>query len=482
MIRRLSDIRVIFAVFLILRVLYLLTFPLFSDESIYIRWGRLMLYLPHEHWASLAAHGKPPLLYWLFGLAVDLTGSVEIGPRLVSLLAATITFWLLHRWIVAIADRHAAAWACGFLAITPMFVHFQTLAMMESFVIFHTVWIFFLLSMYRKTGHAKYLVFLGLAMGIGNWFKATTLMATGVVFLLSVSAALMRRNRLHAVMSVSLLPVVAFLIAIPLIMRPEFAAVASNQEVFTLTAGEFISFPFHLWTSNTLHAAGSLMLYGCAGLVIASLWMTVNRQIGPERIFTISFLVLMLIPILLNKVMSVRYYISAIPLLLPVTGIWYSRFMVRAAHRWAGFTLLAVGTGLSLLMISSPPVYFSLFPASSERNYGIGWTSGYATREATKYLDTNKHSLGSPAGLAVHDISGNPSEYVLAKYFTDESYTVVFLNSKNQLSMIKKRKSSVPVYFVSRSSDPLYREFGNLELVKSFASPGSDDAVSIWRL
>ena len=81
----------VFFLFIFVRVYFALHFPIFNDESTYMRWGQGFLHSPDRWWAFML-DGKQPGVAILYGASQLLPFDPLISMRFVSIVFSVISF------------------------------------------------------------------------------------------------------------------------------------------------------------------------------------------------------------------------------------------------------------------------------------------------------------------------------------------------------------------------------------------------------
>lgn len=479
---------VILGIFICLRLLYISTLPLIESESSDIRWGQIMVYQPDMRWASFVYPHKQPLPYWLFGIMTLATGNIVVAPRLVSLFFGLASFFVVYHWVRILADQETAKISLAIMAIIPLFIHFQSLALMESMVIFTVILSLWSVTMFAKTNSAVYALTLGIAAAIGFWTKTNTITSSILCFAAVGYIGLMRKpyhfsNILPIVLAVS----TGLLFVIPLVSQPNFDQVVQNVSLYNFTKKELFRLPVSLWISNVIEVIYSLLIYGGPLFYLALIFCIRKKPIGRLTWLWACTLVLFAIPIIVNKTTNARYYLPALIPLLPILAVGTRAIFSSQNNKlkYLGYTCATGTVLLSTILIVDPRMFFSFFPdirpLSNERGYALGWSSGYATREALKVLDDPTRTE-KVVVIGVQDWQGNPSDYLLISYYFNPNRPVIFINMAKDVQQVSGIIGKVPVYFVTRTN--VYHDdlLPYLEKLYSFRSPGSDDYVEIFRV
>ncbi|RPJ42670.1 MAG: glycosyltransferase family 39 protein, partial [Candidatus Latescibacterota bacterium] len=166
----------------LLRLLTLGVLPLFdSTEGRYAEIGREMA--ESGNWITPTLHGgepfwaKPPLHFWLTGIAIRAFGANEWAARLPSLLAAVLTLWVVARGARRAVGEEEARLAAALLGTSGLFFLLAGTVILDvTFALCTTAALLaFLDRAARPGGRAAGLLFF-LAIGLGLLAKGPTML------------------------------------------------------------------------------------------------------------------------------------------------------------------------------------------------------------------------------------------------------------------------------------------------------------------
>ncbi|MGA2873868.1 MAG: glycosyltransferase family 39 protein, partial [Candidatus Dormibacteria bacterium] len=251
----------------------------------------LLLRLPslfEPHWYSdeagyattawLMAHGKvlylttwnnkPPLLFWLYQLALGIFGPRELGLHLLSTVteaAALIGTWRLASQYVSPRRVWIATLVTAFLISTPLLN--GDLALPENFLIAFSVWgmVAMTVALRAEARHQALLLAAvsGVLFGCGCLIQQTVLADLGVALLLLLVAG--RRG-----WGIGLVMVASAAVVVVAMLAPFVAAAGLHNVVYFLVTGysSYTSYSFHpsLWSLLPRFLAGVLLV---AGVILA---------------------------------------------------------------------------------------------------------------------------------------------------------------------------------------------------------------------
>ncbi len=479
----------IISAFLVLRIIYILQLPLMEAESSNIRYGQVMVLTPELRWISMTVGPKQPLAYWMFGMAKVVFSSLVIAPRMVSVGFGIITLLFLYIWTKQLFGRRVALISALLLTLTPLFIHFQSLALMESITLATTTACLWSISAYARAPKMYHLILCSIAVAVGFWTKTNTLAISVICFITFFIVTLKHKPfKIINLLSLFLIPIISIFLCLPLILHPNFHKMMSDVSTFSFSISELLQFPFSPWLNNITHFVVASFIY-IGPLFYIGLYYGLRNIIKNKQpiIPILVALVFFSIPILLNKVTTTRYYITGYIPLLPIValGIDKLRHQIHKLTAVLLYSSVAIFGILTLTPLVDPRIYFQLFPTWSpvhnERGYALGWSSGYATKELVQIIDDPKFT-SQTAIFGVPDIPGNPTDYLLATYFTDKNKAFVFVNNLKDLPLLPQVNPKIPRYFITRNNLPHEDILPYLTLQKEIKSPATEESVQLYEV
>jgi hypothetical protein len=476
----------IFVIFLLTRIIYLIGYPLFTDESSNIRWGLVMIHNPELRFASLIAQRKQPLADWLFGYGAQIIRNPQIGARLISLCTAIVSFFTLYFWSNRLYGKKIAIIAALLITASPLFVHFQTLALMEGMVLLDTILIFWLTQEYLNNRNLYILFLIGLSYAFGLWVKTDTIIP---IFLSGTTLLIfnlqMKPFKWRKIFNLLIPLLTGIIFIIPLVIQNNFTKLISEPSFFTFTLNEILHLPVKHWFLNLIQISFCTFIY--LGLISIIGLVVYYWKVGINKNFHLSvwMVIQLCIPLFLNKILTTRYYIGAfIPMIILIAlGIntlisdnnRFFKYIITGAIIW--------NISLSGILLFNAQWFFGLFPKSSifggERNYALGWTSGYATRQALTYLTSSLPD--SPTIIGVPDYPGNPTDYLVSYYFYNQKHVTAIINTESDLNQFRNNFPNIPIYYATRDSIPTEISKNHLVEIQKFGITDSGDNIRIYR-
>lgn len=464
-----TTIAIVF-VSLVLRVLFISVFPLFNDESIYIRWGVLMSKHEELRYASLGYFGKHPLPFWLFGSAAYLFQH-PYAARLISLslfvMSCIFFYHLLKRMNTSHAQRLFLL--CVF-CFSPLTLLFHSMALMESLIIPCMLLLILLSIAYTRSPRFVYIPFIVITVFLLLLLKYNTLLITGIFPLILCmqywNGRHIQRILLHGMVYALLYTALLALFYTSLVSNTHEA----RKYVFTLQ--EVVQIPVMAWVRSLGLLVGGILFYSPVHILLIR-----KSRLTKESLLCIVLFFLSTFPIVLfGKIVSFRYFLPGVVFLYP---------LLIEATRYASKRIYALASGINivlfLLFVFSPPLMFSFIPAHSvlttERDYVFGRAGGYTARQLVTYLDAEYPT----SILVVPDDPGNPIDYLHA-WYAAQKRTIVIASSEEDLRQIAAVAVSVPVLYIDRGERISPDLKTRLSLNKTFYSLDKSSTIDVFKL
>ena len=382
--------------FFVLRLPNLVSQPIFADEAIYVRWAQVMKAEPTLRFLPLS-DGKTPLFMWILIPFFKVFQDPLYAGRFLSILAGFGSFLgiLFLGW--KFFNPKVALWSVFLLTVTPFFVFFDRMALVDSMLAMFSVWSLFLAMLLIKYQRLDIAMFLGFGLGGGILTKTP-----GMFNLLVLPVSLIsfdwrnknRQARLFKTFGLLLLALgIGFIMYNLLRLGPGFTSLSSRNQDYIFAPNELIGRPLdpfipHFndisdWLPKLLTIPVLILIILGAGLSF------IKRN---KYALTILFwsLIPLLIQMTLLKTFTARYILSSMIPLVLLAGwavfwllekIKFSKLILQslAVLIILGFTLYT--DFLLVYQIENAPL-----PRSERSGYLEMWTAGYGFPEIAKFL------------------------------------------------------------------------------------------------
>lgn len=383
--------------FLFTRLYNLTLLPIFTDESIYLYWAKI-IGTTHAHWFISLTDGKPPLFIWIltFFVKVFPVSLYLLAGRLVSVFAGGIAIIGIYKLSLLLFESKRAGFFTVFLYIIfPFALFYDRIALYDSFLSAMLVWSVYFAIKTSKTLKIKDAFLWGLFLGFSLLTKPPAiifLFLTPVCFLLQFSLKKIQMYWKKIVVSFVIALGVAEVIQAIENLSLNNQVIMERSQKFQLPVNEFISAPFVLIGSNIQQMLNwvvsfytlPLFLLGCIALVVL---LIKDFKKG------LILLILWIIPILIfatgGKILFPRYILFTSPYFIIALG--YIGMLL--SSRIQKFFLIAMGVIFIFFSLRfdfyllTNPVLAPLPPIEREQ-YITSKYSGYGLKEIFAFIDT----------------------------------------------------------------------------------------------
>lgn len=471
----------IFAAFLSLRLYFLLTFPPFVDESNYIWQGQYTVSKAEYAFDSIKHLGKQPLPFWIVGAFSKLFDDFIFGGRVANFIFSIPAFFLLFDLARKLSGKTAALFAILIYTFAPIFIVSNSMAMFDGYLLYLSIAILWLLMTLSKKVTLKYLVILGMTLGLILWIKANGVIQviTALVLLFLILRASKKTDKIKSVVFVM---VVSLLFLLPLLLIPDFDLIVEQTQKYTFL-NTLSAAPAFSPVRNFFYIVFTLAIYLSPFVLLAPLSILKNTFKHPFfKILVVWFLVPCILVIISASDIRTRYMLSGLAGALPLFAIGSAELLKHSRVKKTAALLLFIPLiTLGILCAVYPPGFFGLFPKDTflfgERNYVYEWPSGYGIREALDYFEKIR-PVGKNVILAIPDLFiSYPTTYVSLYYQNHPLVKVISVTYTSAEGFRELRKASPDEiiyfisssYFINKDIEPFLKE------LRTFPKPGNED-------
>lgn len=470
-------------VYFAVRLPHLTMQPIFADEAIYIRWAQVMRAEPTLRFVSLM-DGKTPLFMWLMIPFFKVFDDPLLAGRLLSVFAGlgTVIGVLFIGWLLF--NRKVGLWAAFLVTITPFFVFFDRMALVDSMLAAFSVWSIGLALLLVKFPRWDLAMVLGYSMGAAlltktpAFFTIITMPLSILIFNFKVTKRQQRIVKLFGLWIVAI--VITLGIYNILRLGPGFSNLNSRNQDYVLSPLVLLERPWdpflpHLWDlTDFLPKLLGLGVLGFLGVgVVLAFWK--------RNIRLVTLLLCSLIPLgvemALLRTFTARYILFTMPYLIIIAAFAIDAVTQKLKTRFgeAG----AIGAIGLLLLIW--PVYFvyllnfdlakTPLPRIERQGYLSEWTAGYGMKEIATYLELE--SKKKPIVVGTQGAFGTLPEGV--QIYLDKARNISLVTSGATVSAeIRNASREHPTYYIANPDEGIMTEEG-LELIMEYPKiPGID--------
>lgn len=481
-------ILLITAVYFLSRLINLENFPIFTDEGIYIRWAKVAWHDSNWRFISLT-DGKQPLQTWgtipflkLFPENPLLAGRLfSVSTGFASLVGI---FSILHYlW-----GKKAAYFGSTFYLLTPYFLFYDRLALVDSGVNAGAIWILFLSILLARTLRLDVALLAGLVSGVALLAKSSSQLFIGLAALSPILFFEKNLKKFYLkLLNFGFLYIVIVLIGFILYnvqrLSPFMHYVAEKNKTFVMTFSEFFHTPFLVFFSNlklipwyTFSESGYILpILGIIGLgflfkkdwrlaLYLTLWIAIP-------FFAIAFFAKTLFP---------RYLIFFISLFL-ITTTYLLTITKNKSIKYLFLILFIVSISYFDYTVIFDQKNIP-FPPVDRGQYIESKNAGWGVKEIIDFA--RQKSQEKPVILMAEGNFGLVGDMLDASLKqTDKNIHVQGYWPLNEEDIFKARtlldKNYVYVVFSHRNSFP---EHWPIKLVKKYDKPGNQSAFYLFKL
>jgi 4-amino-4-deoxy-L-arabinose transferase-like glycosyltransferase len=276
--------------YFITRLTFLDGFPIFSDEGIYLRWAKVAWHDPAWRFISLT-DGKQPLQTWgtIPFLKLFSTNALLAG-RLFAVSTGLFALTGIGALLMYLFGKRAAFFGMLFYILTPYFLFYDRLALVDSGVNAFFIWIFFFSIVVANTLRLDMALLFGLLSGFGLLAKSSVRLFLGLSVLAPVTNMYRQKtykNKVWYTVNYFVLYIIGATLALLIYniqrLSPFFHYIEEKNKTFLLTFGELIHNPFAVVFYNIPHLP--LYVFWESAFVVSIIGLVGWYLLGRKNLF-----------------------------------------------------------------------------------------------------------------------------------------------------------------------------------------------------
>ncbi len=507
----------ILALALVLRLYNLTLLPIFGDEAIYIRWSQVMGAEPGLRFLPLS-DGKQPLFMWVLMFLVRRFSDPLFIGRLTSVVYGmgtlvgifTLTYYLFK-------DRRLALIASLFWAISPYFVFFDRMALVDAMLTMFGVWTILFGVITARTLRLDTAMLTGFALG-----GALLTKSPGIFFVVLLPVTWVvsnwpkrrkkqwigKKELIHSIKlgSLSLVSVSISLIMYNILRLGEnFHLIASRNQDYVYPLKHIIENPLDPFLANFKNILDWVWTLGPSLIIIFALifilsfikreYLTFKKRIPASvALLFLLFVVPRLITAMYAKTFTARYILFTLPYNYIFASLVFSylfpkRELLKKALAFGLFVYASTALFIDYRLLTEPEK--APLPRVMRSGYLEEWTAGTGIYEISAQI--REEYLRNPQQKIIVGTEGYFGTLPdgLQAYLNDLPEITVIgtgLDFKEvPESLVESKKAGNKTYFVVNSTrllaDP--EELG-LELAavypKAFRPDGSRESLYLFEV
>lgn len=499
--------------YLITHVWNLWTFPVFADESIYVRWAQLFLDDWKQYLFFALNDGKTPLFVWMVAAAQSWNADQLVAARFVSVLGGLIQVIVVGAILYQLkARKFTQLLGMLLVAVLPFWFTYHRLAVMDGWL---TVWlsISFWASLKAISASTKWrtvwLVLSGLAFGAALWTKLPALFYLPVFVVLPFFAERVTGKKQHLpkdpVKLIKLwLPQIVtagtgLLVFALMRVSPAFGQLFSRGQDFSYSLSEVLV--EGKWIESVKNVSRFVLYFGryltwpFMLAVVAGLFS--NKERKTVALLLLCALLFLAPFIVVGKVVHPRYLLPA-ALFLTVAGcLSLESLYIRCTSAMRSGKLLWAGVAVMIAMLAGQSLtYASYFMANfifspdntpfvqaDRTQYLEEWSSGHGIIETVGLIQglSSSHTVA----VATEGRFGTLPDGLLM-YFHGQNVDNIYLEGTGQYPV-----KTLPDFFVNRArsfdqsllvvnSHRMEIDLPDKNLIAEFCRPNKAPCLQVW--
>ncbi len=491
-----TDVLVTFGIFTLYfasRVVRLDSFPIFTDEGIYIRWAKVAQADPNWRFISLT-DGKQPLHTWgMIPFLKLFSTNLLLGGRAFSVLSGSVALAGIAVTAAYLYGKKYAGYVAALLyTITPMFLFYDRLALADSAVNAGAIWILFGSLVLVRTLRLDIALLMGLGSGIALLTKSSSQMFLGLSALAPITQLQKNTKNKSALLLtyyvlLAIVGIIAFTIYNVQRLSPYLYLVAEKNKTFVLTFGEFLKNPFALFWGNmhlipwyvSAEMGYVLALFGVLGISMYA------KKDWRHAAYLALWIILPYVAITaFAKVLFPRYVVYLASFLTLGATYWF----VSTKRMWA--TLSAVAVLLSASYMNYTIIFDQTqipFPPVDRGQYIESFNAGWGVKDMISYARERSAQDGRPVKIIAEGnfgVIGDMLEASINRDDTNLSVSGYWPLGEEELKSEQKalKDHTVLVVFSHRQKPEDIPGIWPIKFIKEYKKPGGHDPFLLYEL
>jgi 4-amino-4-deoxy-L-arabinose transferase-like glycosyltransferase len=422
-------------VYFILRLPNLTLLPVFADEAIYIRWAQVMKSEPTLRFLPIS-DGKTPLFMWIMMPLFKIFEDPLYAGRILSVGAGLGTLLGLFLLSQTFLSKRVALWTAFLYVITPFFVFFDRMALVDSMLAAFSVWSIYLAFLLIRFPRFDLAMILGYFLGGALLTKTPAFFTILTVPFTALISNLKSSNRQGRILRLAFLWLIALGIAVAIynILRlgPSFSSLNARNQDYVLSPLDIVFRPWDPFLPHlgdlldwfpTLLGYGFLIVLGC-GIV----WAFLKKNLFLIAIILISFVPL-IIEMALLRTFTARYILFPITYFTILGAFGIDQLLLKISKK-IPVTLATIAIGLLLVIGPSKYLYYLHFdientpmPRVEKNGYLRQWTAGFGLKDIAEFL--HQQSLNQDIVVGTDGGFGTLPEGL--QMYTDKNRRIAFI-------------------------------------------------------
>jgi len=476
----------IVGLFFLTRLINLDQFPIFSDEGIYIRWAKVAWHDASWRFISLT-DGKQPLQTWgTIPFLKFFPDNALLAGRLFAVTTGFVALIGTFSILFFLFGKTSALIGSFLYIITPFFLFFDRISLVDSGVNAGFIWILFLTIVLAKNRKLETALILGFVGGFFLLAKSSV----QIFLMLGVFAPLLffqrdwkkvLKNVLNYYLLFGLSLIIALIIYNVQRLSPFFQFVGKKNLGFVMGFDEFLKTPFKVFFDNV--GLTPLYIWWESGFImpilsIIGLGFLAKKDIKMASYLFLWFVLPLTAVIFFTKVLFPRYMIFFSSLLLILATYLLTNVSKRVKMILLFLIILAVAYFDYTIIFDYKNIPF---PAVDRGQYIEGWPAGWGIKETMEFA--REKSKEKPVVILAEGNFGMAYDVLDVFLKRDDKITLKGYWPMDEKQLYENqpllKDNYVYVFFSHRDEFP---EFWPIKLIKKIDKPGFQSDFHLFEL
>ncbi len=375
------------------RLIHLTSFPIFTDEAIYIRWSQIASRDASWRFISLV-DGKQPMYTWIAMVLMRFVSDPVLAGRLVSVFAgfgSLVGMFLVGRELF---HRRVGIIAAMLYILSPFALVYDRMALYDSLVAMFSIWNLYIAILLVRHIRLDIALIFGITLGLGMLNKTSGFLSlymvpltlflfdwkkTGITkrlggWILCVFVAVLISQGLYSILRLS----------------PLFGVIAQKNAIFVYPFAEWLKHPTNFFYGNIRGMFDWLINYLTWPIWIAvllsllSLWKQPREKLLLYSWWAAPFVALALFA----RVLYPRFILFMTMPLLVLVAVVIDGIVKKYGRTVFGFALIGIMIVPSIwtdYLLITNPMYAPIVQADRGQ-YMNDWPSGWGVSEVKDFL------------------------------------------------------------------------------------------------
>lgn len=494
-------------VFLFIRLVSLMSLPIFTDEAIYTRWAQIARQDANWRFISLT-DGKQPSFVWLDMVIMKFFRDPLMAGRVVSVIAGLIMLfgiYFLTREVFKTsksqnAARIVALIACAIFVLYPFSLVYDRMAIYDSLVAAFFVWALYFQILLVRRVRLDIAMVLGFILGGSVLTKSigflSIYMTPFLLFLFNFEKKGLRFRFVKFILYAILGVIIANVMYSILRLSPFFHIISEKNSIFIYSVRDWLDFSTSQKVQNFMSNFSGLFNWFYIYFTIPYILLAISaffvnlKQTREKIVLLLWFLLPFGALCVFGKTLYPRYELFMTMPLIPLVA--YSLFEISSRLRQKFLVVILFAFVFFLPLRSDfyilTDFYKAPIPHSDIDQYISGWPAGGGVRESVSFFE--EQAKKGPIYIATEGTFGlMPYAYeiylIKNKNITIKGFWPI--ENKIPQELLEKSKS-MSVYVVFYQPCSLCNSMDKPPLswslipISEFVKPGGQYSLSVYRV